>query len=257
MNAVEVRNLSFNYKGAFVFDNLSFNVKKGSFITIVGKGGSGKSTLFRILAGELKFNGSILILDKSIKTSLENGNLGLVSPDLYYFKKDIVIDELIDNLKNKGKDFNNIKSNINRVSKKIGVLGILNKRVVDLSFKERIMVLFTLQLLLKPKVLIIDNCFSFLDTEKEVIMREMKRVFKKCTVINITNDVNECLEGDKVIFLNDNLIKKDVFLLDSNDFLANDLDVPFFVSLSEKLKFYGLTDKLYLNIERLIDDLWE
>lgn len=257
MNAVEVRNLSFNYKGAFVFDNLSFNVKKGSFITIVGKGGSGKSTLFRILAGELKFNGSILILDKSIKTSLENGNLGLVSPDLYYFKKDIVIDELIDNLKNKGKDFNNIKSNINRVSKKIGVLGILNKRVVDLSFKERIMVLFTLQLLLKPKVLIIDNCFSFLDTEKEVIMREMKRVFKKCTVINITNDVNECLEGDKVIFLNDNLIKKDVFLLDSDDFLANDLDVPFFVSLSEKLKFYGLTDKLYLNIERLIDDLWE
>lgn len=257
MNAVEVRNLSFNYKGAFVFDNLSFNVKKGSFITIVGKGGSGKSTLFRILAGELKFNGSILILDKSIKTSLENGNLGLVSPDLYYFKKDIVIDELIDNLKNKGKDFNNIKSNINRVSKKIGVLGILNKRVVDLSFKERIMVLFTLQLLLKPKVLIIDNCFSFLDNEKEVIMREMKRVFKKCTVINITNDVNECLEGDKVIFLNDNLIKKDVFLLDSDDFLANDLDVPFFVSLSEKLKFYGLTDKLYLNIERLIDDLWE
>ena len=237
MNAVEVRNLSFNYKGAFVFDNLSFNVKKGSFITIVGKGGSGKSTLFRIFVGELKYNGSILILDKSIKTSLENGNLGLISPDLYYFKNDIVIDELIENLRYEGID--------------------LNKRVIDLSSKERIMVMFALQLLLKPKVLIIDNCFSFLDTEKEVIIREVKRVFKKCTVINITNEVDECLEGDEVIFLNDNITKKDIHLLDSDDFLANDLDVPFFVSLSEKLKFYGLTDKLYLNIERLIDDLWE
>lgn len=257
MNAVEVRNLSFNYKGAFVFDNLSFNVKKGSFITIVGKGGSGKSTLFKILAGELKYDGSILILDKSIKTSLENGNLGLISPDLYYFKKDIVIDELIDNLKYKEIDFDKISRNIRKVSKKIGILDILNKRVIDLSVKERIMVIFTLQLLLKPKVLIIDNCFSFLDAEKEVIMKELKRVFKKCTVINITNDVNECLEGYEVIFLNNNLIKKDTYLLDSDDFLSNDLDVPFFISFSEKLKFYGLTDKLYLNIERLIDDLWE
>ena len=122
MNAVEVRNISFNYKGAFVFDNLSFNVKKGTFITIVGKGGSGKSTLFRILAGDLKCDGSILILDKSINTSLENGNLGLISPDLYYFKKDIVIDELIDNLKYKGIDFDKINSNIKKVSKKIGIL---------------------------------------------------------------------------------------------------------------------------------------
>ena len=257
MNAVEVRNLSFNYKGAFVFDNLSFNVKKGSFITIVGKGGSGKSTLFKILAGELKYDGSILILDKSIKTSLENGNLGLISLDLYYFKKDIVIDELIDNLKYKEIDFDKISRNIRKVSKKIGILDILNKRVIDLSVKERIMVIFTLQLLLKPKVLIIDNCFSFLDAEKEVIMKELKRVFKKCTVINITNDVNECLEGYEVIFLNNNLKKKDTYLLDSDDFLSNDLDVPFFISFSEKLKFYGLTDKLYLNIERLIDDLWE
>ena len=160
-------------------------------------------------------------------------------------------------MKYKEIDFDKISRNIRKVSKKIGILDILNKRVIDLSVKERIMVIFTLQLLLKPKVLIIDNCFSFLDAEKEVIMKELKRVFKKCTVINITNDVNECLEGYEVIFLNNNLIKKDTYLLDSDDFLSNDLDVPIFISFSEKLKFYGLTDKLYLNIERLIDDLWE
>ena len=117
--------------------------------------------------------------------------------------------------------------------------------------------LFTLQLLLRPKVLIIDNCFSFFDFEKNDIIRELKRVFKKGTVINITNDVNECLFGQEVLFLKDNLYKKNVFLLDSEDFLSNELDVPFIILLSEKLKFYGLIDKTYLDVERLIGDLWE
>ena len=64
MNAVEVRNLSFSYKGAFVFDNVNFNIKKGSFVTVVGKGGSGKSTLFNIFSGKLEFNFNILIYKK-------------------------------------------------------------------------------------------------------------------------------------------------------------------------------------------------
>ena len=85
----------------------------------------------------------------------------------------------------------------------------------------------------------------------------MKRVFKKCTVINITNDVNECLFGKEVLFLSDNSFVKDVHLLDIDDFLYNQLSVPFIILLSEKLKFYGLIDKYYFSVERLIDDLWE
>ena len=61
----------------------------------------------------------------------------------------------------------------------------------------------------------------------------------------------------EVLFLGDNLVKKDVNVLDSDDFLSNKLDVPFMILLSERLKFYGLTDKNYLDVERLIDDLWE
>ena len=256
MNAVEVRNLSFNYKGAFVFDNTNFNIKKGSFITIIGRGGSGKSTLFKIFTGDLKYDGSIMILDKSIQTSLENGTLGFVSPD-FILKKEVVIDELIENLKYKRMDFYKIESDIRRISKKIGIYNILNKRVIDLSIKEKILVIFALQCLLKPKVLVIDNCFSFLDLEKDILVKEVKRIFKKCTIINISNDVNDCLFGQEVLFLSDNLVKKDVHVLDSDDFLSNKLDVPFMILLSERLKFYGLTNKIYLDVERLIDDLWE
>lgn len=257
MNAVEVRNLNFNYKGAFVFNNLNFSIKNGSFITIVGKGGSGKSTLFNIFADNLKYDGSILIFNKSIKTALENGIIGLVSPDLNYFSKSTVKEELANGLKYKNIVDEKIEMKIKRVSKKMGIFNLLDKKIIDLSIKEKVLVMFTLQCLLKPKVLIIDNCFSYLDLEKNLVIREVKRVFKKCSVINITNDTNECLIGQEVMFLRDNLLKKDIHLLDSEDFLSNGLEVPFMISLSEKLKFYGLSEKMYLDVERLIDDLWE
>lgn len=256
MNAVEVRNLSFNYKGAFVFDKLNFNVKKGSFITIVGKGGSGKSTLFNILSGNLKYDGSILIHGNSINAATEKGYLGFVSPDLDYFKEKTVIDELIGALKYKGRDYDKISSNIDKISKKIGINNILNKEIKYLSVKEKVLVMFAMQCLLRPKVLIIDNSFSILDCEKDMVVKEIKRVFKNWTVIDITNDTSECLIGQEVLFLKKNPVKKDVHLLDGDDFLSNNLDIPFMIMLSERLKFYGLTDKVYLDVERLIDDLW-
>lgn len=256
MNAVDVKNLCFGYEGAFVFNNLSFSVKKGSFMTIVGSGGSGKSTLFKILTGDLKYKGSIMVLDKSLKTCLEDGILGYVSSKIDFYKNGLVMDYLLENFYKGNTDFYKMESNIKRLSNKLGLNNILNKNVFDLSNKEKVLVSFILQFLLKPKVLIIDNCFSLLDVEKEVVIKEVKRIFKKCTVINITNDVNDCLIGQEVLFLNDYLIKKDVHLLDSEVFLSNDLDVPFMILLSERLKFYGLIDNNYFDVERLIDDLW-
>ena len=102
MNAVEVRNLSFNYEGAFVFDNINFNVKKGSFLTVIGKGGSGKSTLFNIISGNLVYDGSISIFDMSINTALESGFLGFVSLKYDDFTESMVMEELINVLKKRG-----------------------------------------------------------------------------------------------------------------------------------------------------------
>ena len=257
MNAVEVRNVSFNYRGAFVFNNLNFGIKSGSFVTILGRGGSGKSTLFKIFSGDLNFDGSIVFFNKSIKYNLDKGYLGFISSDLNNFKKNTVIDELIDVLKFKGTPFNKIKGEIERVARKIRIVDILNCDIKSLNIKKRILVMFALQFLMKPKVLIIDNAFSYLDNEKLIVKREIRRLCKKCTVINITNDVNECLWGDEVIFLGDKIALKKKVMLDVNDFSSNDLDIPFIISLSEKLKFYGLTDGLYFDMERLVDDLWQ
>ena len=257
MNAVDIKNLSFNYKGAFVFNNLNIEVEKGTFMTILGKGGSGKSTLFKILSGNLPFEGNVLILNKSIGYNIDKGYLGVISASSNYFKEKSVIDELTYVLKSKGRPLDKIKGEILKVSKKTGIDKILNYSIKDLNVKERILLMFTIQLLNKPKVLFLDNVFGYLDNEKNKIMTELKRLNKRCTIVNITNNTEECIYGKEVLILGDEVIKKKTDEISIEDFSSEGLELPFIVSLSSKLKFYNLINDVYLDMERLVDDLWQ
>lgn len=256
MNAVEVRDVSFDYKGAFVFDKLNFAVEKGSFVTILGKGGSGKSTLFKIFCNSVNYSGNIFILKKSIKYNIDKGFLGFISPDFNYFTHSLVFDEFVSVLKFRLKSADKMKNDIERVSKKLNIIGLLNRSIKSLTVKEKLLVMVAYQLLLRPKVLLIDNLFSFLDDEFALVLKELKRLNKHCTIINITNCSPECLYGKEVIFLSDNS-KKNVFDLSVNDFVKNDLTVPFPIILSDRLKFYNLIDTVYYDIEKLVDVLWQ
>ncbi|MBR3209271.1 MAG: ATP-binding cassette domain-containing protein [Bacilli bacterium] len=256
MNAVEVRNVSFNYKGAFVFDKLNFAVEKGEFVTILGKRSSGKSTLFKIFSNSLNFSGNIFILKKSIKYNIDKGFLGFISADCDYFKCASVLEEFINVLSFKLRSSSRMKGDIERVCKKLDIVNLLNRSISSLTIKEKMLVMVAYQLLLKPKVLIIDNLFSFLDDKVPLVLKELKRLNKHCTVVNITNYPSECLYGNEVIFLSDNFQKK-VSELDVNDFVKNDLDIPFPIILSDRLKFYNLIDTVYYDIEKLVDVLWQ
>ena len=81
------------------------------------------------------------------------------------------------------------------------------------------------------------------------------------TIINFTNDVEEGLVGNQVVIIGNGKVllkgsKKNVFE-NENFFEENDMNLPFVVSLSDKLKFYDLIDKIYLNEKKLVDDLWK
>ena len=66
MEAVSVKNLSFKYGKNTIFEDISFTVEKGTFLTVVGKGGCGKSTLFKIFALEDKGD-NVKFFNKSIR----------------------------------------------------------------------------------------------------------------------------------------------------------------------------------------------
>lgn len=254
MDVVKAKNLSFSYD-RFIFDDVNFTVEKGEFITFVGSGGCGKSTLFNILIGNYDFDGELYLFGKSIKYSLDKGYIGWVSIQNDY--KGTVIDILVDVLKKKGTSYDKIKPEVQRVIKKTGIQDLINFDYSLLSYSDMILVNFSIQLLNKPRLLIIDNAFSYLDLNKEKIVREVLRLNKKTTVINITNDTSECLYGSDVIIMSSGFKRFKVRDMNEEDFRCNGLNVPFIISLSSKLKFYGVIDDNYLDMERLADDLWE
>lgn len=258
MNAVDIENLSFSYGNIRVFDNLNLSISKGSFVTILGKGASGKSTLFKILCGELKYDGNILISNKSINYNINKGYLGFVSADIYNFKEKRVIDELVRVLQDKGKIDDRIKDEIDRVTRKTGIKDILDSNISDLSVKDRVLLLFTIQILNRPRVLIIDNALEYLDSDKDKIVKEIMRLNRKSTtVINISNNTEECLYGKKIVILGDGVQCFEVSKVEEEQFLNNEIDAPFMISLSSRLKFYGLVSENYLSMEKLVDKLWQ
>ena len=118
--------------------------------------------------------------------------------------------------------------------------------------------MFAREILSKPKVLIIDNALDYLDNEKEKVIKELLRLNKKdSTIINITNNTDECLIGKAIIIMGDNLQVFKTNEITEEDFLNNNLEVPFMISLSNKLKFYDICEKNYLKMEKLVDDLWQ
>ena len=258
MNAVDIKDLSFGYGNSVIFDSLNLCIENGSFCTILGKSGCGKSTLFKLLSGRLNYDGVILILNKSINYNLNKKKLGLVSADFLYFNKNIVIDELRETFIKKGISSEKIESGIKRVSKRFGILKLLSKSIKELSVKEKVLLLLAIQMVNEPKVLILDNILDYLDIEKDIVVKEIHKLNrKKTTIINITNNPEECLFGNEVIILNDGFLKYDINDMDEDDFLDNNLEAPFMISLSSKLKFYNIIQDNYLDMEKLVDDLWQ
>lgn len=256
MYAVDVKNLSFRYGKNVVFKNLSFTVEKGSFLTVLGNGGSGKSTLFKILSGQYDDDGCVYYFGKSIKYSLEKGYVGFISPYLNYFNNSTIADEFISVLKSKGRSLDKIKIDIERVVKKIGIENLLYLNYNDLSFKEKILVMTAYHILFKPKVLILDNIFMYLDSEFKAVMREIRRLNKKITIINVTNDTSECIYGDKVYIIGDDKVC-DVSSLNTKYFFEKGLRAPFMIMLSSRLKSYDLIGDNYFDMEELVDKLWK
>lgn len=256
MNAVDIRKLNFSYGNIEVFNDLNLQIENGSFCTIIGKGGSGKTTLFRIISGALKANGDVFIFNKSINYNLNKKYLGLVSADIYNFKKEVVIDELMETLKTKRINSEKKKNEIDRISKRIGITKILDSNIRSLSINNRILLLFVIQILSKPKVLILDNVLEYLDVKKNIIIKELLSLNRKSTtVINITNNPNECLYGNDIIILN-SYLKYSVNDIEEEIFLKNGLEPPFMISLCSRLKFYNLIHENFFNMEKLVDDLW-
>lgn len=248
MSSLKVDNLSFSYDKNVVLDNISFEVEKGEYISLMGHNGSGKSTLAKLIMGLLENkNGSIYIDDIEMKESNINklrSKLGIVfqNPDNQFIGA-TVQDDIAFGLENhlvKPEDMDKI---INEFAEKVNMKNFLSKEPSSLSGGQKQRVAIAGVLAMKPEILILDEATSMLDPrgKKEIIdLVHLLRINQKdLTIFSITHDPEEAYLSDKVLVLDQGKIKyydtpKNVF--SHYDELVNmGLDIPFEMKIKNLL----------------------
>ena len=269
MSLIEVKNLFYSYDGTTdVVKNVSFNIEKGKYITIIGHNGSGKTTLAKLLAGLLPIKNGTINID-GIELSENNiseirNRLGIIfqNPDNQFIGS-TVKDDIAFGLENhqvKNEDMDKI---IREYSKMVGLEEFLEKEPGSLSGGQKQRVAIASVLAMNLNIIIFDEVTSMLDPKgKEDIKKIMNELHKNkdITIISITHDVEEVMQSDECIILNEGEIYKrgepnEVFK-DVNELRKIKLDIPF--ALKAKYLFGEKNIKLNSNdIDQMTEELWQ
>lgn len=214
---ISFNDVSFTYHDTNIqaLKGVSFNIKSGETLAILGKTGSGKSTILDLIGRLYDIDsGSILInstaIDKLNLTDLRD-SIGYVPQDAFLFsdtiktnikfgKEDATDQEVIEAAKNA-----QVHKNIVKFSK--GYDTVLGERGITLSGGQKQRVSIARAIIKAPKILLFDDCLSAVDTEtEEKILKNLNKISKGKTSIIVSHRVSSAKNADKIIVLDDGKI---------------------------------------------------
>jgi len=199
--------------GSFSLKNINLQIYENEIFAILGKTGSGKTVLLESIAGFYKSEeGSIKIYDKKVnEIPLENREIGFVYQDYGLFPHMTVFNNIAYGLKMQKINKKIIKSTVEEICKILSIENILNQYPGTLSGGEKQRTALARSVVLKPKILLMDEPFSALDpTTKLSMYDEIKKIHKifGCTIIFVTHDFNEAqIMADRVGILKSGQLK--------------------------------------------------
>lgn len=209
---LQIRDLKKSFDGVTILDGISLDIADGEIISILGPSGSGKTTLLNLILGIVEADhGSIVYNDEDIThTSMEDRGFNIVFQDYALFPNLNAYQNIIYGLKNKP----NISSD-EEVHELIHLLGLephLDKQIEQLSGGQKQRVALARTLVMKPKILLLDEPLSALDgVIKESIKERIKTIAKEfhLTTIIVTHDPEEALTlSDHVLIINEGHISQ-------------------------------------------------
>lgn len=268
MNPIEVKDLNFSYDQHLdVVKDVSFTVQRGSYTTLIGHNGSGKSTIAKLIIGLLeKERGSILIdgdeLNHETVESIRR-KIGIVfqNPDNQFIGA-TVRDDIAFGLENHQVDPSMMDSIIEKYAGEVGMIEYLNHEPTRLSGGQKQRVAIAGILAMEPEILILDEATSMLDPEgKEEINALVNQLHKEnnMTILSITHDVEEVMKSDHVIVMYEGRIVKDghpsKIMLNEQELVRLKLDAPYSVKLSNELSKLGIKLSNSWNMEGMVDEL--
>ena len=226
---LELKKIRKSYEGIEVLKNINLKIEKGEIVSILGPSGCGKTTLLNLILGLTQVSEGRIIFDGEDITQMpmEKRGFNIVFQDYALFPNLNVYENIVYGLKNKP----NI-STTKEVQDLINLLGLgkhLTKKIEELSGGQKQRTALARTLVMKPKILLLDEPLSALDgVIKESIkqkIKELARDFKLTTII-VTHDPEEALTlSDKVLIVNEGQISQfgtpeEIIKKPANDFVS-------------------------------------
>ena len=269
---IDVKNLSFRYKESqeyYDVKDITFHVKRGEWLSIVGHNGSGKSTTVRLIDGLLEAESGEIAIDGQRLTEENVWNIrrqiGMVfqNPD-NQFVGATVEDDVAFGLENQGLSRQEMKKRVEEALDLVGMLDFKKREPARLSGGQKQRVAIAGVVALRPAILILDEATSMLDPEgRRELIETVKEIRKDydMTVISITHDLEEVAISDRVLVLKKGEIESTSSpreLFSRNDLDQIGLDDPFSNQLKHSLSQNGYDlPENYLTESELEDKLWE
>lgn len=206
---LEIKNLTKKYGQAYAIKDISFGLEEGKFLCLLGPSGSGKSTILHCLGGFLDHEGKIIIDGEDVsKKSPEERDVSTVFQSYAIFPHMNVLENVMYGLKFRAKGLakDEKKKRALEVLEKVGLKGLEKRYESELSGGQKQRVALARSLVVKPKLLLMDEPLSALDYNlRNKMQEEIKRIQKdfKITTIFVTHDRNEAFAmADEIIILN-------------------------------------------------------
>lgn len=269
---IDVKNLSFRYKenqNYYDVKDITFHVKRGEWLSIVGHNGSGKSTTVRLIDGLLEAESGEIVIDGQRLTEENVWNIrrqiGMVfqNPD-NQFVGATVEDDVAFSLENQGLSRQEMKKRVEEALALVGMLDFKKREPARLSGGQKQRVAIAGVVALRPAILILDEATSMLDPEgRRELIGTVKGIRKDydMTVISITHDLEEVAMSDRVLVMKKGEIESTSSpreLFSRNDLDQIGLDDPFANQLKKSLSQNGYDlPENYLTESELEDKLWE
>ena len=241
------------------FKNLDITISSGELVGIIGKIGSGKTVLLKMICGKIK-NDYFYIDNKNVNyysLNYKRNNIVCVFDDNIY-KTTNVMDELKYYLKIL--NCNDIGVRIEEFIDYFSLSDLINLSFDNMEIENRIFIKLLSLLIINPSVYCIDDLFTYLSEDKKIrILNYIKE--KNITLLSVISNTEELIYFDKVLVMNKG--KKEVFdktenVLKNEELFNNlELKLPFIYEINNMLKSYELINSVHLNNKDLVNLLWK
>ena len=215
--AISFENVSYTYVDTLIkaLENVSFKVHKGETLAILGKTGSGKSTIVSLISRLYDTTEGRITIDEKEICSLNlndlRNSIGIVPQDAFLFSdtvknnikfgKENATDEEVETAAKSAV----VHDNIMGFNKQYDT--ILGERGITLSGGQKQRVSIARAIIKNPKILLFDDCLSAVDTEtEEAILNNLQEICKDKTTIIVSHRVSSAKNADKIIILDEGKI---------------------------------------------------